>query len=258
MVVYNGHSLVTPSRSSTSTSKEPSYELTMAVYSGHSLATPSSKLNSSTPQYELTMAVYSATPSRPTAPPYELTMAVYSETPSRSSTRHQLTMAVYTGHSPSNLSTFRTYSITTTMTVGGSPKKTKTTKSKSTKVTKIPPKTAKPSCYPKSGDKEEDKVLTIENSRLNNFCGDPTRRLTKLRDPPRIDYVEVGWTLGDDAPKACDELPTTESDSEAYWVCTVALALISRDCPWNGGTISTECGEFRLRGCIGPCDDSIK
>lgn len=98
-------------------------------------------------------------------------------------------------------------------------------------------------------------MLEIPDARLNQFCGDPTHVLKKLRDPPRIDYVEAGWVLDDNSPEACNELPTMEGDSDAYWVCTVALDRIARDCPWNGGKISSQCGEFRLRGCIGPCDD---
>jgi hypothetical protein len=266
MAVYTGHALATPSSRATA----KGYDLTMAVYTGHSLTTPFPPSNET--GYALTMDVYTGHSLARTSHSSNLTSSA-SDTKS-----YKLTMDVYTasGHknhtqvtgkrNPAKSSTFTTFTIyntTTTKEVGGptdvdsesAPEETTTNPPPSKETADSSSASKRSSCYPKRGTSDEDKLIENSHVSVEKWCGDPTQVYENFQSQPLARYIKVGWTLDDNAPKQCHDLPTTKGDSDAFWACKIALETIARDCPWNGGTIENACGQFRLRGCTGPCVD---
>jgi hypothetical protein len=85
------------------------------------------------------------------------------------------------------------------------------------------------------------------------FCANPNKKLADaILDPSSWvaqNYLMGGWTLADDAPKECHDLPTNDTSSSVTDLCRVPLSNIVSKCPWNGGDVRNACGKFWLQSC---------
>lgn len=115
-------------------------------------------------------------------------------------------------------------------------------------------------CFPTHGSSDDDKIvaLALPDTLIDQFCMGTEPNWQRVGGfgqpqtaPASNNHYDATFTLASNAPDLCKQLYTEEGkpNAEVQNFCKSPLKAITHQCVYNGGKVTSDCGEWTLQSC---------
>lgn len=125
----------------------------------------------------------------------------------------------------------------------------------------IDPHVGNVECFPTHGVSDADKIVEIAlpDVLIDGLCMGTNPNWRRVGGgmgqpqtaPSQNNYYDATFTLASNAPELCKQLYTEEGKGhvEVQNFCKSPLKAITHQCVYNGGKVTSDCGEWTLQSC---------